>query len=131
MKRNLWFGALAIALAAIVASGCVTAIRGKLNEAGASEISAVLKRYQAATYDAMLANAAKKRATVLEERGAKVVAYQADGVLEKPVPQRKLREYDEAVAKIDSDVKLITDLQAEADAVGAPTTPPTPLVAAP
>lgn len=129
MKRELLVCVVAV-LCLAVPIGC-SSVRQQMNEAGATEISDLLGKYQARTYETALKNAAATRARVVEERGAKLVQFVEDGVEGKPWPRRVLRGYDEWVTSIDSDVLLIQELKDEADKVGKPVVQGDPVPAAP
>lgn len=117
---------IAICVGALVASSGCIGLRQTLKAQGGDEgaaVSDLLGKYQAKTYDQALKRAGEVRASLLEKKGAAVVDYQTKGILEKPVPQRVLKRYDEIVASLDADVACI---QALKEAAAALDTKPAP-----
>lgn len=120
MKRELWFGALAIAVAVIVAAGCMTQARQNLYDEGGDtsrRIADVFGRYQATSFDNALAAANDGLKLWTEKRGAFLVEQTTANKLEDPWTVRILAWYDNVLRSIQSDIDFLTALKAKADAI--------------
>lgn len=136
MKRELWFGALAIAVAFCLVAGCgtITSARKSLvdqGSSGAQAVSDILAKYQAKTLD----KAQQLAEQTLERCKTDTATWKAEteskGTFDTATNQWFYRGLLTDQARIQSDIDLIKGLREEANAVPVAQKPvaPSPIIA--
>ena len=126
MKKQLWFGALCVAIAAVTVFGCATPTRQYLYDQQsetAKKAADILGKWQAKTLDDALHFATQGKQEWTEQREAYIVEKTLEGKLDAPIVIRSIAWYDNVLRSIDADIALINGLKAQADAVGAAPAP--------